>query len=103
MTAGQSAFPEVVLEALASGTPLVSSSLPLLREILSDDCSALLSQPDDPPALAGNLRRIVGDPALGARLAAAAMKTLQTHFDPQTLADRYVRVLESAIQTYRRR
>lgn len=63
-------LPLTALEALASGTPLVATSVRGLRELVTDGENALLV-PEDPDALAAALRRVLDDPALAARLAEA--------------------------------
>jgi glycosyltransferase involved in cell wall biosynthesis len=64
--------PLKLFEYMAAERPIVASDLPALREILRDGENALLVAPGDPAALAGAIRRLLEDPALGARLAAAA-------------------------------
>src|SRR5690606_13974896 len=66
-------FPLVVLEALAAGAPLVATRVGGIPEAVRDGREALLVPPDDPAALAGALARVLADPALRARLAAAAL------------------------------
>ena len=50
---------------------------------------ALLAPPGDAPALAGQLDRLLGDPALAARLAEGAMRAVRTRFGPEGVADRW--------------
>ena len=54
------------LEAMACGTPVVSSTSSSLPEVLGDD--ALLVDPDDVEGLADALARVLGDEELGADL-----------------------------------
>jgi glycosyltransferase involved in cell wall biosynthesis len=62
-------FPNVLLEALASGVPVVATDCPSgPREILRGGEFGLLVPCDDPAALAAALRRIVTDTELRARL-----------------------------------
>jgi glycosyltransferase-like protein len=61
-------FGLVVLEALASGLPVVASDIDVLRGFLVDGASALLVPCGDAGALAGALARVAADPALAARL-----------------------------------
>ena len=64
--------PMKILEAMAAGAPVVATNLPSVREILSDERNALLVPPNDPPALAAAIRRLLDDSGLAARLAAQA-------------------------------
>ena len=66
-------FPIVLLEALAAGLAVVSFDCPTgPADILTDGASGLLVPPEDVPALAAALDRVMTDEALRRRLAAAA-------------------------------
>lgn len=54
------------LEAMACGTPVVSSTSSSLPEVLGDD--ALLADPDDVEGIAGAIERLLTDPMLAADL-----------------------------------
>lgn len=64
-------FPLVVLEAFASGTPLVASRIGSLAEIVEDGVTGLLVDPDEPAALSERMRWALAHPdemrAMGAR------------------------------------
>ncbi len=62
--------PLVVLEALSAGAPLIASAIGGIPAV-ADPAGALLVPPADPRALAGALSRVLGDPALSARMRAA--------------------------------
>ena len=64
-------LPHAAVEALAVGTPVVSTAVGGVPEVVRDDENGLLVPPDDPSALAEALRRVLVDDALRARLAAA--------------------------------
>jgi glycosyltransferase involved in cell wall biosynthesis len=64
--------PLKLFEYMAAGRPIVASDLPAIREILHDGIDALLVTPGDPGAIAAAIERLRADPALGAKLAAAA-------------------------------
>jgi len=55
-----------VLEALAAGTPVVASDLPVLREVAGD--AALYAPPTQPERWAETVARLLDGPALAARL-----------------------------------
>jgi glycosyltransferase involved in cell wall biosynthesis len=78
-------LPLSALEALASGTPLVATDVRGLRELLTNDENALLV-PEDSQALAAALRRVLDDPELGARLAAAGKQVEGAGSDEQLIA-----------------
>ncbi|MAG37577.1 MAG: glycosyl transferase family 1 [Dehalococcoidia bacterium] len=60
-----------VLEANACGTPAVASAVPGLRESVRDGVTGLLAPSGDVGAWVGQLRRLLTDRTLHARLAAA--------------------------------
>lgn len=65
-------FSLALLEALAVGLPAVAADCPSgPAEILREGRDGLLVPPDDPGALADGIARLLGDPALRARLSAA--------------------------------
>jgi phosphatidyl-myo-inositol alpha-mannosyltransferase len=65
---GGESFGIVLLEAMAARVPVVGSDIPGYRYVLEDGEDGLLVPPGDPVALAGAVRRLLGDPALAERL-----------------------------------
>jgi glycosyltransferase involved in cell wall biosynthesis len=59
------------LEAMASGTPVVTSNVSSLPEVVGD--AAVLIDPLDPAAIASGIRQVLTDPALRARLVARGL------------------------------
>ena len=74
-----------VLEAAACGLPAVVSSRGALPEIVIDGETGRVV-PEAPAALADAWLALLHDPALRARLAAAARRRAQQHFAPEELA-----------------
>jgi phosphatidylinositol alpha-mannosyltransferase len=75
---GHESFGVILVEAMAAGVPVVASDIPGYREVVRDDVDGLLVPPGDPEALAGALRRVLGEPALAERLAAAGLERART-------------------------
>ena len=69
-TGGES-FGIVLVEAMAAGLPVVASDTPGYDEVVTDGVDGLLVPPSDPVALAGAAGRLLDDPELASRLAAA--------------------------------
>ncbi len=65
-------FPHTVVEALAAGTPVISTAVGGVAEVVHDGENGLLVPSGDGDALAAAVRRYVSDDALRERLRAAA-------------------------------
>jgi colanic acid/amylovoran biosynthesis glycosyltransferase len=74
-------LPTVLLEAMASGCPCVSTDVTGIPEILRDSDTGLLAPQHDAPALAGALGRLLNHPGLGQTLARAARRQIERSFD----------------------
>jgi glycosyltransferase involved in cell wall biosynthesis len=66
------AFPIPITEALATGTPIVTSDRNGLRELAGD--AAVMVDADDPDRTAEALVRILTDPGFAGRLRAAGLE-----------------------------
>ena len=69
--------PNVVLEAMAAGVPVIASDIHGVRELIAHDERGLLFVPGDLAQLAGQMGRLLTQPDLGRRLAANARRWVQ--------------------------
>jgi glycosyltransferase involved in cell wall biosynthesis len=74
-------FGLVALEAALRGRPVVATRAGGLPEVVRDGATGLLVAPGDAGALASAVARLIGDPALAARLGAAARVHARATFD----------------------
>ena len=86
------ALPELLgftaMEAMACGTPVLCSDVGALCEVMVDGVTGFLVPPNDPAALRDRIRRLLGDPALAARLGAAARQRIVERFTWDAVAER---------------
>jgi glycosyltransferase involved in cell wall biosynthesis len=76
-------FPHMVVEALAVGTPVVSTDTGGVAEIVTDGENGLLVPPGEPDALAAAIQRYFGDEALRERLRSAAAPSAERYAPEQ--------------------
>jgi MMP alpha-(1->4)-mannosyltransferase len=88
------------VEAMACGVPLVTTTGGALPEVVGEDgVTGLLVPPGDVGALAIAIDRVLGDPALGAKLAEAARRRILERFTwracASATADHYLWIIEN--------
>ena len=92
-------FPHSVVEALAVGTPVISTRVGGVAEVVVDGVNGLLVEPGDVAALAAAIRRFVDEPELAAELRRNAAASVEAFS-----ADRIYGALEEVLaQASRRR
>jgi predicted glycosyltransferase/glycosyltransferase involved in cell wall biosynthesis len=74
-------IPNVIVEALATGVPVVSTAVSGVPEIIEHENTGLLVSARDPAALAAAMMRLLSDAELGKRMAAAGRQRLDRCFD----------------------
>lgn len=88
----QGCCPLKVLEAMASGTPLVASDLPVVRELASDN-EAVLVRPGSGKAIKDGILRFIREPELAAQVADSARNRVAAQFT-------WKRACETLVDTY---
>jgi len=78
----------VALEAMALGTPIVSTRLDGMEGILIDETNALVAEVGDVAGMAHSIGRVLTDPALGERLAVQGRQDFFDRFTLERSADR---------------
>ncbi len=76
-------FGRVIVEAMAARLPIVATAAGAVPEILEHERTGLLVPSGDAESLAQALRRLVSDPDMARRLAAAARQEVEARFTVQ--------------------
>lgn len=74
-------IPTVLMEAMATGVPVVGSDLTGIPELIEHGVTGLLSPPGDAAALADALASLLDDPDMAARLGRAGRERVAAEFD----------------------
>ena len=88
------AFGYTIAEAMASGAAVVSTSGGALPELIEDGESGMIVPPEDPVALAVAIEALLANPALRARLGAAARTRAEAKFELRTQVGQLVDLVE---------
>ena len=88
-------IPNVLLEAMAVGVPVVATEVSAIPELVQDGRTGLLVPPKDPDRLADAVQRVLTDASLRSRLIPAARRRVKQHFDNRVL-------IEELLAIYRR-
>ncbi len=82
--------PNVILEAMACGLPIIATSVGGIPDIIQDGCNGLLIAPDDVPALSLALTKLLTDHDLVCRLGKQARMDAEEYFSIDKVADAYL-------------
>ncbi len=91
-------IPNVLVEAMACGTPVISTGISGIPELICDGADGMLVAPDDPAALATALRRLHEDRELAASLGAAGRAKVLDQFDGDRLAEQLAALFRAELE-----
>lgn len=80
--------PVALLEYMAAAKPIVATRVGGVPELVHDGVHALLVDPGSPAAVAGGIRRLLGDRRRGATMGEAARRRQREQFGMKAMVDR---------------
>ncbi|MFI6070469.1 glycosyltransferase family 4 protein [Actinoplanes sp. NPDC051343] len=90
-------FPTVIVEAMATGRPVVATRVGAIPTMVAEGETGLLVDAGDVPALTGALAAVLGDRQRAERFGAAGAATVAERLSWQRQADRTAEVFERAL------
>ena len=96
----EEAFGLAVVEAMASGRPVVVTRSGAMPELVGD--AGIVVPKRAPEAIAAAVNRLLGDPALTARMAKFGRERAERRFGMQTFVERTVALYTRVLEMHRR-
>ncbi len=90
--------PVVLMEAMASGLPVVATRIAGIAELVDDGISGYLTSPGDVSALVQRIQTLVDDADLRNRMGQAGRNTVETAFNSAKEAEKLREILVSALR-----
>ena len=94
----QDNLPTVLIEAMAGGLPIVTSSLAGIPEIITDQINGILVPQRAPEALASAIRSLLLDPKKREKLGASGLSTAREKFSLAATVQELIAIFESQIR-----
>jgi len=89
-------IPVALMEAMALGTPVISTRVSGIPELIEHQQTGWMCEPKDVDGLASGLEMLLSDADLRDRLAAAARKRIEDDFDCRKEAGKLLQLFEAA-------
>jgi glycogen synthase len=89
-------MPNAMLEAMASGLPIIASRIAGNEELIVDGETGVLFPSEDADALRAALRKLIPDASLRRKMGDASRRRIEEHYSWETTAQQYALLLEKA-------
>ncbi|MBB3903167.1 glycosyltransferase involved in cell wall biosynthesis [Methylobacterium brachythecii] len=96
-------LPMVIVEAFASGTPVIASRIGSLAEVIEDGVTGIHTKPGDAADLAMAMMRLVSDPAMARRMGDAARQKYEEKWSEAPTTSHLLSIYEEAVASLARK
>lgn len=90
--------PKVLLEAAASGRPIITTDMPGCREVVEDGINGFLVKPRDPNGLAQAMRELLADSNLRLRMGVASRQRAEAAFGIEAVTTQTLKLYNELLQ-----
>ena len=87
-------LPRTLLEAAATGLPLIGTDMPGVREAITDGVNGILIPTHDSAALARAVEQLADDPEMCERYGSASLERAKNEFDHRKVIGEYLKMYE---------
>jgi glycosyltransferase involved in cell wall biosynthesis len=94
--------PMVVLEAMASGVPVVAARVGGVPDLIEEGETGSFCDPHDPASMRGAVEKALSNPGATADVARRAKLRAQERFHPRVIARRHVEIYQEVLGRHRR-
>lgn len=91
-------LPISLLEAMASGTPIVATAVGGIPHVVNNGTDALLVPFQNVPAIVQAIKKLIDDPELAQRLAVSAEAKVNQHYSSRKMAEEYSTIYSDVIR-----
>ena len=98
LTSDNEANPVSILEAMATGLPVVSTRVGSIAETVQENQTGFLTSPGDAEQIAACWHRLLEEPALALRLGAAGRRVVSDNWSLDQMVDGYQSLIEEIYQ-----
>ena len=95
----EESFGNAIAEAMAAGTPVISTRVGSIPEVVVHEQSGLLVAPESPHALASSIQRLTQAPLLAEQLGRGGQRRVRSLFTWDVAAQRFESIYASALTT----
>lgn len=91
-------FPYVLLEAMAAGLPVISTTYGVMPHLMEDGVNGYLAEPGDPASLAEKVEKLILDPSLRIEIGTSNRRTVRERYGVEDAAHAYGQIYDELLR-----